>query len=136
MAGQDDGRRWPEAAQRALAGAGAAGGSVERDRLVEIFRPAIRAMARQYRDSVSVGEAELVRAGGVGLLRAVDRFDPSMEAPLWAYAAWWVRGAMQQVVVEHPYPRALSKDDLRELERRRAERKPHDRESEPTDPAA
>ena len=38
--------------------------------------------------------------GVVGLLRALQRYDPELETPFWAYASWWVRRAMQQLVSE------------------------------------
>jgi RNA polymerase sigma factor (sigma-70 family) len=91
------------------------GGRSERDRLVAVHMPAIRAIARRYRRHPRVEEAELVQAGVVGFLCAVDRFDPHAGTPLWAYAAWWVRGAMQQVVAELSGPCVLSDRALRQL---------------------
>src|SRR4051794_41534748 len=77
-------------------------------------------MARQYRHHARVDESDLVQAGVVGLLRAVERFDPSLGTPLWGYAAWWVRSAMQQVVAELAWPCVLSDRALRELARARS----------------
>jgi hypothetical protein len=55
--------------------------------------------------------------GVVGLLRALERFDPSRGTPFWAYAAWWVRQAMQQLVSELTRPVVLSDRALRQLAR-------------------
>jgi RNA polymerase sigma factor (sigma-70 family) len=49
-----------------------------------------------------------MQEGVVGLLRAVSRFDPSRGSPFWAYASWWVRQAMQQLVAEMTGPAVLS----------------------------
>jgi RNA polymerase sigma factor (sigma-70 family) len=95
--------------------AAANGGRSERDRLVGVHMPAIRAIARRYRRHPRVEEAELVQAGVVGFLCAVDRFDPHAGTPLWAYAAWWVRSAIQQVVAELSGPCVLSDRALRRL---------------------
>jgi RNA polymerase sigma factor (sigma-70 family) len=107
--------RCPETLTPALVVAAANGGNSERDRLVTIHMPAIRAIARQYRRHPRVEEPELVQAGVVGFLCAVDRFNPHAGAPLWAYAAWWVRSAMQQVVAELSGPCVLSDRALRRL---------------------
>jgi DNA-directed RNA polymerase sigma subunit (sigma70/sigma32) len=53
----------------------------------------------------------------VGLLRALERYDPDLGTPFWAYAAWWVRQAMQQLVAELTRPVVLSDHALRQLTR-------------------
>ena len=68
---------------------------VARDRLVDEFLPVIGDIARAR----STGDhAELTQAGVVGLLRALDRYDPEFGTPFWAYASWWVRHAVEQFV--------------------------------------
>jgi RNA polymerase primary sigma factor len=111
--------RCPGTLTPALEVAAANGGRSERDRLVALHMPAIRAIARQYRRHPRVEEGELVQAGVVGFLCAVDRFDPHAGTPLWAYAAWWVRSAIQQVVAELSGPCVLSDRALRRLARLR-----------------
>ncbi|HEV2074785.1 MAG TPA: sigma-70 family RNA polymerase sigma factor, partial [Thermoleophilaceae bacterium] len=44
-------------------------------------------------------------------------YDPALETPFWAYAAWWVRQAMQQLVAELTRPLVLSDRALRQLAR-------------------
>jgi RNA polymerase sigma factor (sigma-70 family) len=53
----------------------------------------------------------------VGLLRALERYDPDIGTPFWAYASWWVRQAMQQLVSELTRPVVLSDRALRQLAR-------------------
>jgi RNA polymerase sigma factor (sigma-70 family) len=53
----------------------------------------------------------------VGLLRALERYDPARGVPFWAYASWWVRQAMQQLVSELTRPVVLSDRALRQLAR-------------------
>jgi RNA polymerase primary sigma factor len=62
----------------------------------------------------------LMQEGVVGLLRALQRYDPERGVPFWAYAAWWVRQAMQQVVSELSRPLVLSDRALRQLARVKA----------------
>ena len=71
-----------------------------RGALLEAFTPLIGSVARGYRGASGIGRAELTQAGGVGLLRALERYDPELETPFWAYASWWVRQAMQELVSE------------------------------------
>ncbi|HEY1515750.1 MAG TPA: sigma factor, partial [Solirubrobacteraceae bacterium] len=77
----------------------------------------IASVARAYRRSTAVGREELTQEGVVGLLRALDRYDPDRGVPFWGYAAWWVRQAMQQVVSELSAPMVLSDRALRQLAR-------------------
>jgi RNA polymerase sigma factor (sigma-70 family) len=53
----------------------------------------------------------------VGLLRALERYDPDRGVPFWGYAAYWVRQAMQQLVAELTRPLVLSDRALRQLAR-------------------
>src|SRR5437660_742102 len=55
--------------------------------------------------------------GVAGLLRALERYDPARGTPFWAYAGWWVRQAMQQLVAELTGPVVLSDRALRQLAR-------------------
>jgi RNA polymerase sigma factor (sigma-70 family) len=77
----------------------------------------IASVARAYRRSPAVGRDELTQEGVVGLLRALERYDPERGVPFWGYAAWWVRQAMQQVVSELSGPMVLSDRALRQLAR-------------------
>jgi RNA polymerase sigma factor (sigma-70 family) len=88
-----------------------------RDLLVEEFWPAIASVARRYRTSPGIDRAELVQEGVVGLLRALERYDPAFETPFWAYATWWVRQAMQQLVAELSRSMVLSDRAQRQLAR-------------------
>jgi RNA polymerase sigma factor (sigma-70 family) len=87
----------------------------ERDRLVEAYLPLISSIARIYRHSECVERIELMQEGIVGLLRALDRFDPSLETPFGAYASWWVRQAMQHLIAELTRPVVLSDRASRQL---------------------
>jgi RNA polymerase sigma factor (sigma-70 family) len=91
------------------------GDTEARDELVDGFMPLISSLAHMYRGSRAVDRVELEQAGVVGLLRALERFDSSLETPFWAYASWWVRQAMQRLVAELGRPVVLSDRALRQL---------------------
>jgi RNA polymerase primary sigma factor len=88
-----------------------------REALLDAFHPLIAGVARSYARSTSVDRAELMQEGVVGLLRAVERYDPTIGSPFWAYAGWWVRQAMQQLVSELMRPVVLSDRAVRQLTR-------------------
>jgi RNA polymerase sigma factor (sigma-70 family) len=88
-----------------------------RAKLIEAFTPLMASMARIYRGSPAVNRGELMQEGVVGLLRALERYDSGRGVPFWAYASWWVRQAMQQLVAELSRPVILSDRALRQLAR-------------------
>jgi RNA polymerase primary sigma factor len=107
--------RLPAAAEHELIVAAVAGDRHARARLVEEFLPLISAVARNYRSSPQITRTELIQEGVVGLLRALERYDPALGTPFWAYASWWVRQAMQQLVAELTRPFVMSDRALRQL---------------------
>ena len=107
--------RLPPAAEQELILAALDGDRNARARLVEEFLPLIGVVARNYRSSAQISRTELIQEGVVGLLRGLERYDPSRGAPFWAYASWWVRQAMQQLVAELARPFVMSDRALRQL---------------------
>ena len=86
-----------------------------REELVEACLPLIAGVARVYRGSQRITRVELLQEGVVGLLRALEGYDPDRGVPFWAYALWWVRQAMQQLIAELTRPMVLSDRTLRQL---------------------
>src|SRR5579875_3294370 len=109
--------RLPSGLERELIAAAKAGEREARAQLIEAFLPLIASVARIYRASPQIERIELLQEGVVGLLRALDRYDPERGVPFWGYAAWWVRQAMQQLVAELTRPVVLSDRALRQLAR-------------------
>jgi RNA polymerase primary sigma factor len=88
-----------------------------REELVDAFRPLIGGVARMYRRPGVLDREELMQQGIVGLLDALERYDPSLGTPFWGYACWWVRQAMQQMVSQLTGPVVLSDRAQRALSR-------------------
>ena len=101
------------------------GDPVARDRLVREFRPLVRSVARLYSGSPSIERIDLMQEGVVGLLRALERYDPSYDVPFWGYASWWVRQAMQRLVGQLVRLVSMSDRALRQLARVRDARTEH-----------
>jgi RNA polymerase sigma factor (sigma-70 family) len=107
----------PAATERDLVARAQQGDPEARAQLVEAFLPLIARVARTYRSSQAVQRSELLQEGVVGLLRALERYEPDREVPFWGYASWWVRQAMQQLIAELTRPTVLSDRALRHLAR-------------------
>jgi RNA polymerase sigma factor for flagellar operon FliA len=69
---------------------------VERERLLTDHLPDVRYIAQRIHDRlpVQVPLEDLVHAGIIGLIEAVDRFDPSKDTQLGTYAKFRIRGAI------------------------------------------
>jgi RNA polymerase sigma factor (sigma-70 family) len=102
----------------------AEGGDKEACRqLIDSFLPAIRGLARRFAANGGVQQNELTQEGIVGLLFATRRYDPRLGTPFWAYASFWVRKAMQDLLAELKGPVALSDHAVRGLAQIRAARR-------------
>jgi RNA polymerase primary sigma factor len=110
--------------ERDLVIAAECGDSAACRRLVEAFLPAIANLARGFQGS-RVERRELLQEGVAGLLLAARRYDAELETPFWAYASFWVRKAMQELVAELARPVALSDRAARDLAHVRTARNEH-----------
>lgn len=68
--------------------------------LVERCLGTVIAIALEYR-RVGLPLEDLVQEGNLGLLKAVERFDPDREVRLSTYAAYWIRAEIREYVARH-----------------------------------
>src|SRR3954452_432111 len=66
-----------------------------RTRLVELYMPLVDALARRH-DRRGAEHDDLVQAGSIGLLNAIDRFDPKRGDEFVAFAVPTVAGEMKR----------------------------------------
>src|SRR5436305_14722287 len=68
----------------------------ERERLILEHLPQVRLIARRIHDRLpeSVNLDDLISTGIVGLISAIDRYDPSLNVKLKTYAEYKIRGAI------------------------------------------
>jgi RNA polymerase primary sigma factor len=102
-------------------------------KLVETFLPSIAGLANGLQ-SQAVEHRELLQEGVAGLLFAARRYDAGLNTPFWAYASFWVRKAMQELVAELARPVSLSDRAVRDLARIRSARRDYQQthRAEPT----
>lgn len=54
-------------------------------------------LARKYR---GLALMDLIQEGNIGLLKAIDRFDPAHGAKFSTYAAWWIRQSITRAIAD------------------------------------
>lgn len=84
------------------------------DRLVRSYHRLVLKIARRYR-GFDVPLPDLVAEGYVGLLKALDRFDPSRGFRLSTYAVWWIRSAITDAVFHGSLVKSASGESGRRL---------------------
>jgi RNA polymerase sigma-32 factor len=88
------------AAERELADRCRSGDRDAARRLVEGCLSAVAAIAYEYR-RCGLPMEDLVQEGNIGLMKAVERFDPAHGTRLSRYAAYWIRAEIRAYVVRH-----------------------------------
>jgi RNA polymerase sigma-32 factor len=68
--------------------------------IVKAFQPLVRAQARRFQ-SRQIHLEDLIGEGNLGLMRALDKFDPERGVRFATYATWWVRAALLDHVLKN-----------------------------------
>jgi RNA polymerase primary sigma factor len=68
-----------------------------RSTLIERNLRLVVAIARRYRN-LGMELSDLIQEGNIGLIRAVERFDPDRDVRFSTYATWWIRQAITRAL--------------------------------------
>jgi len=96
------------------------GDTEAREQLIERLLPLISSLARRFRTE-GLDQTDLIQEGVVGLLRALERYDAARGVPFAAYAAWWIRQALQDARSDFIRPFRLPPKALRQLSQLKSE---------------
>jgi RNA polymerase sigma factor (sigma-70 family) len=97
-----------------------AGDETAREELIRRLLPLVHSTARRYQTE-GLEQADLLQDGIVGLLRALQRFDPERGVPFAAFAIWWIRQSLQEARSDFMRPMRLPPKALRQLSQLKSE---------------
>jgi len=75
-------------------------GRAARERLAQANTRLVVSIAKRYRNR-GLPFPDLIQEGNVGLMRAVDRYDPESGNRFSTYATWWIRQAVTRSLENH-----------------------------------
>jgi RNA polymerase primary sigma factor len=81
----------------ALAARIKAGDKKAREQMIKANLRLVVKIARDY-EGVGLPLLDLISEGNIGLMKAVERFDPAKGAKLSTYAAWWIKQSMKRAL--------------------------------------
>ena len=100
LTGIRGGRLLDAGEERYLGGRVREGDRDARKRLIESNLRLVISIAKKYRGR-GVSFEDLIQEGNAGLIKAVERFDPSLGNRFSTYATWWIRQSITRAVADH-----------------------------------
>lgn len=74
------------------------GGLAARETLVGATLPFVVNMAKRIASTRTLDFLDLIQEGNIGLMHAVEKYDPSRGSPFLPYAKWWIRQSISKAI--------------------------------------
>jgi RNA polymerase primary sigma factor len=76
-----------------------AGDKEAREQMIKANLRLVVKFAREY-DGLGLPLMDLISEGNIGLMKAVERYDPARGAKLSTYASWWIKQSMMRALAD------------------------------------
>src|SRR5256885_2918715 len=100
--------------ERSLARAMRAGEFAARQTLIERNLRLVVSLARHYTNR-GLALPDLIEEGNLGLIHALEKFDPERGFRFTTYATWWIRQSIERAIMNQPRPVRLPAPVVKEL---------------------
>jgi len=70
------------------------------NKLIESNLRFVLSVAKEYQFTSNLPIEDLISEGNIGLIKAVDKFDPERKVKFISYAVWWIRQSIMQAIYE------------------------------------
>jgi RNA polymerase sigma factor (sigma-70 family) len=118
--GAGEGLAVPDEQITALAIDAISGDARAREALIDSMLPLVGSYARRF-PTEGLDQDDLIQEGIVGLLRALQRYEPAHGVPFPAYATWWIRRSLQDARSDFIRPFRLPPKALQQLSQLKSE---------------
>jgi RNA polymerase primary sigma factor len=68
-----------------------------RDKLIKANLKFVPTVAKQFK-GCGLPFADIIEEGNIGLIKAIDRFDPQKDNKIISYAVWWIRKCIMEAI--------------------------------------
>jgi RNA polymerase primary sigma factor len=82
-----------------------------REKLIKANLKFVPTVAKQFKNC-GLPFADIVEEGNIGLIKAIDRFDPKKDTKVISYAVWWIRKCILEAIEKKGMIDADNIDDL------------------------
>ena len=82
-----------------------------RERLIKANLKFVPTIAKQFK-GCGLPFADIIEEGNIGLIRAIDRFDPKKDTKVISYAVWWIRKCILEAIEKRGTIDAENIDEL------------------------